>query len=147
MSDEVDAVRRVVRDAYAIYVPRIGREPAPMGSDYVQLVEDRMVSVAVERDEIVGVLVLIPQHDSLLVENVAVAPAKQGRGVGRALLEYAEARSRTLKLGKVSLYTNVLMTENQSFYRRLGYVEAGRRREQNFDRVFFEKTINRAGRP
>ncbi len=32
--DDLDAVRRIARAAYAPYVPRIGREPAPMVADF-----------------------------------------------------------------------------------------------------------------
>jgi N-acetylglutamate synthase-like GNAT family acetyltransferase len=140
---DVDRVHEVVRDAYAVYVPRIGREPAPMGADYASLVREGVVNVAVAEGAIVGVLVLRQQSDSLLLENVAVAPAEQGRGVGRALLAFTEHRARELALAKITLYTNARMTENLSFYRRLGYVEVDRRREQGFDRVFFEKAVDR----
>lgn len=138
---DADAIRRLVRDAYALYVPRIGREPAPVTADYDALVRDGAVTLALENDEIVGVLVLRPQTDSVLVENVAVAPAAQGRGIGRALLAYAEKRTLELGREKVALYTNARMTENLAFYPALGYREVGRRRESGFDRVFFEKTI------
>jgi ribosomal protein S18 acetylase RimI-like enzyme len=145
-ADEVDAVRRLVRRAYAIYVPRIGREPAPMGADYAALVRAGAVTVAADQGAIVGVLVLRAQLGSLLLENVAVAPAEQRRGIGRALIAFAEERARELNLGKVTLYTNARMTENLSLYRRLGYVEVGRRREDGFERVFFEKIVE-AGSP
>jgi ribosomal protein S18 acetylase RimI-like enzyme len=144
-ADEVDAIRELVRRAYAIYIPRIGDEPAPMRADYEALVHDGAVTVAVERRTIVGVLVLQPHPDELLLENVAVAPAAQGRGIGRALIAFAEQRARELNLRKVTLYTNAEMTENLALYRRLEFVEVGRRREHGFDRVFFEKTLG-AGR-
>jgi GNAT superfamily N-acetyltransferase len=142
----VDAIRRLVRAAYARYVPRIGREPAPMTADYEELVAAGEVTVALEDDVIVGVLVLRPTGVALLVENVAVAPAAQGRGIGRALLAHAEAQARELGLGKVALYTNAKMAENLSFYPALGYVEVDRRSEHGFERVFFEKTLPSGGR-
>jgi N-acetylglutamate synthase-like GNAT family acetyltransferase len=140
---DVPAIRRLVRAAYALYVPRLGREPAPVGADYEALVADGAVTVAVDGGVIVGVLVLRPQPTSLLLENVAVAPAAQGRGIGRSLIAFAEQRSRELGLATVSLYTNARMTENLSFYPGLGYVEVDRRREHGFDRVFFEKRMER----
>jgi N-acetylglutamate synthase-like GNAT family acetyltransferase len=138
---DVDGVRRLVRDAYRVYVPRIGREPAPMGADYHALVAEGAVTVAFEGDVLVGVLVLRPQPSSLLLENIAVAPDAQGRGIGRSLMALAEQRARELGLARVTLYTNEHMTENLSFYAALGYAEIGRHREHGFDRVFFEKTI------
>ena len=140
-AEDAEAVRQLVRNAYAVYVPRIGREPAPMGADYEGLIGEGAVTVIVEDDSIVGVVVLRPQTDALVLENVAVAPDKQGRGIGRALIAFAEQRARELKLTKVSLYTNARMTENVARYPRLGYVEVARRRERGFERVFFEKRL------
>jgi hypothetical protein len=60
-ADEIDAIRLLVRRAYAIYVRRIGTEPAPMRADYAALVHDVAVTVAFDRDAIAGVLVLRPQ--------------------------------------------------------------------------------------
>ena len=141
-ADDVEGVRQLVRDAYAVYIPRIGREPAPMAADYGGLVREGVVTIAADEDAIVGVLVLRPRPSSLLLENIAVAPTEQHRGIGRALMAFAEQRARELGLTKITLYTNARMTENLSFYSRLGYVEVGRRREQGFDRVFFEKEID-----
>jgi N-acetylglutamate synthase-like GNAT family acetyltransferase len=94
-----------------------------MRADYEALVHDGAVTVAVERRTIVGVLVLQLHPDELLLEIVAVAPAAQGRGIGRALIAFAEQRARKLNLRKVTLYTNAEMTENLALYRRLEFVE------------------------
>jgi GNAT superfamily N-acetyltransferase len=138
---EVDVVKAVVREAYAKYVPRLGREPAPMGSDYAALVAEELVWAAVVGEELVGVLVLRPGAGTMLLENVAVAPAWQGRGVGRALIGFAEDRARALGAHEITLYTNELMTENLAFYPALGYEETGRRQEADFRRVFFRKAL------
>jgi GNAT superfamily N-acetyltransferase len=39
---------------------------------------------------VVGLIVLIEEADHVLVENVAVDPGRQGEGIGRALLAFAE---------------------------------------------------------
>src|SRR5919204_2460618 len=85
---EADAIRRLVREAYAPYVSRIGREPAPMNADYPALVADGAVWVALNRGELVGVLVLREEPESLLLENVAVNPEAKGKGIGRALVNF-----------------------------------------------------------
>jgi N-acetylglutamate synthase-like GNAT family acetyltransferase len=138
---DVDAVATVVRDAYAVYVARIGRQPAPATADYRQLIADGLVWVAETATEIVGVLVLRPQKQALLLENVAVAPSHQRRGIGRRLIAYAEQRARELGLSAIELYTNEQMTENLQLYPSLGYSETGRRIEDGFARVFFEKRL------
>jgi len=67
-------MRRLARDAYAHYVPRIGREPAPMTADYDQVITRGQAWVAEQRGQLVGLLVLVPADDHLLLENIAVAP-------------------------------------------------------------------------
>ena len=138
---DLDAVRACVRKAYALYVPRIGREPAPMTADYAGLIGRGEVWVAEDADRLAGVLVLRPLPVSLLLENVAVFPALQGRGIGRALIAFAEGHGRELGLPEVTLYTNERMTENIRLYPRLGYVETGRRLEEGFARVYFRKPL------
>jgi len=138
---DVPAIAALVRDAYALYVPRIGRQPAPVTADHAGLVAAGRTSVAEVDGTIAGVIVLIPAEDHLLVENVAVAPALQGRGLGGELMRYAERRATELGVQELRLYTNALMTENLALYPGLGYVETGRRTEDGFSRVYFSKFL------
>ena len=140
-SAEANAVRSLVRAAYDLYVPRICREPAPMRHDYAALIESADVWVAVEENEVAGVIVLEDAPEALEVANVAVRPQSQRRGLGRALLAFADGEARRRGHSAVTLYTNVHMTENLALYPALGYVETGRRSEHGFDRVFFRKEL------
>jgi ribosomal protein S18 acetylase RimI-like enzyme len=141
---ECDAITALVRAAYSGYVPRIGREPAPMVADYAALIAAGRVQVLEEADALLGVLVLIPGPDALLLENIAVTPAMQGRGVGRMLLGVVEAEARRRGLPAVRLYTNAAMVENIALYRRVGYVETGRDEQDGFRRVFMTKWLDAA---
>ena len=138
---DAPAVTECVRAAYAGYVARIGREPAPMTADYAALIGAGEVWLTRADDEVAGVLVLRPQPPALLVENVAVAPGHQGRGLGRALMAFAEDHARAEGLGEVVLYTNERMTENLRFYPALGYVETGRGVQDGYARVFYCKLV------
>jgi len=139
---DVAAVERVVREAYEVYVADIGRPPAPMTADYGALVRAGEVWVAREDGGVAGVLVIRAEGRALLLENVAVAPDRQGRGIGRALIDFAEEQARDLGLDEVTLYTNERMTGNLRLYPRLGYVETGRRVEDGYARVFFRKPVD-----
>jgi GNAT superfamily N-acetyltransferase len=144
-SSDIEPIRRLVEEAYSLYVPRIGRKPAPMTADYAALVAAGAVTVAELDGELAGVLVTHPEPAHLLVENVAVAPRHQGRGLGRLLLERAEEQARGLGLTELRLYTNEAMAENLAMYPHLGYVEVGRNMEDGFARVHFRKPVAAPG--
>ena len=138
---DVDVLRTIAAAAYQPYVARIGRPPAPMTADYDQAVRSGQTWVAERDGQVSGFVVLIAEPGYLLVENLAVRPADQGRGVGRRLLTLAEQRARDLGLAELRLYTNAAMTENLAYYPRRGYVETHRADQDGFHRVFFRKPL------
>ena len=139
--EDAEPMRRVARDAYAHYVPRIGREPAPMTADYDQVITRGQAWVAEHRGQLVGLLVLVPADDHLLLENIAVAPNRQGSGIGALLLKKAEEQAHARGLPEIRLYTNEAMTENLTYYPRHGYHETHRTTQDGYRRVYFVKTI------
>jgi ribosomal protein S18 acetylase RimI-like enzyme len=73
-----------------------------------------------------GVLVPIPEENSMLLDNVAVAPAAQGLGLVRRMLQFAERLAVDRGYRYIRLYTNEAMTENIALY-SLGVKIAARR--------------------
>jgi GNAT superfamily N-acetyltransferase len=138
---DVGALREIAASAYAVYVERIGGEPAPMTADYGRVVDAGHAWVAQRGDRVIGLLVLVPAADHLLVENVAVAPQAQGLGVGGRLLHHAEDQARLQGLREVRLYTHELMVENLAYYARRGYRETHRGTDEGFRRVFLTKVL------
>ena len=92
-------------------------------------------------EPVVAVLVLVPEPDSMLIENVAVAPQAQGTGLGRRLMEFAERQALALGLTRLTLYTNEVMSENLAIYARLGYRETARHSQDGYGRIFMEKDL------
>ena len=134
-------LREVVRAAYGRYVERVGREPRPMVENYVDVVAAKQVTVAERDGEIAGLVVLDVEDEGFVVDNVAVDPAHQGAGVGRALLEHAEAAARKAGFDSIYLYTHELMTENVALYERIGYVEYARRQHGDALLVYLRKPL------
>jgi ribosomal protein S18 acetylase RimI-like enzyme len=138
---DVPEIERLVATAYTKYVARIGKPPAPMLADYRALVAASSVWVARAEDGLAGVLVLLPEPDHLLLDNIAVAPVHQGQGLRRRLMAFAECQAFRRGYAEVRLYTHVLMHENLALYRRLGYEETGRGEQAGYDRVFMRKRV------
>ncbi|MDG6996652.1 MAG: GNAT family N-acetyltransferase [Nitrososphaerota archaeon] len=94
-------------------------------------------------EPIVGLICLDRKNeDTIMIENVVVDPTKQGRGIGRSLMEFAEHFAATVGLHRVVLYTNEVMTENIAFYTHLGYTVVDRRTEDGYKRVFMERILS-----
>ena len=141
-TEDRKAVEDIVQAAYAMYVERIGKPPGPMLDDYGALIAQDAVGVLEDADgAIAALIVLLAKPDHLLLDNIAVRPDRQGQGLGRRLIEFAEAEARQLGYRELRLYTHEKMTENIALYRRLGFEETGRGHEAGYDRVFMTKRI------
>ena len=143
-ANELDAseVTACVNAAYRHCIERIGKPPGPMTEDYAKVIRERRVTVAENRGKIAGVLVLALTEEGFLLENVAVHPSHHGKGLGRTLLEFAEAAARREGFDSIYLYTHEKMTENQARYAKIGYVEFDRRTEKGFARVYMRKSLH-----
>jgi len=137
--DDLPAIRAVIDAAYARYLTRMDKPPAPLLRDYGPSVEAGTTWVA--GSPVTAVLTLYPRADHLYVENVAVDPGAQGRGLGRALMEFAEQEAARRGLNRMALVTHEAMTENQAIYARLGYTEIERRTEDGYRRIYMEKPL------
>lgn len=138
-----DAARisAIARAAYAKYVPRIGREPAPMSVDYeAEIVAQRVVLVE-GAEKIIGYMVSWPEADAYFIDNVGVDPAFQGQGCGRRLVEHAAGEAVRLRLPALRLYTNVQMTENLAMYAHMGFVETHRGIENGYHRAYLRRDL------
>jgi GNAT superfamily N-acetyltransferase len=121
VATDAAAVRQLTRDAYAKWVAVIGREPKPMTADYAHALRYHWVDLLYLQGELAALIETIPKGDHLLIENVAVSPPFQRRGLGGKLLAHAERLALSLGHGKTRLYTNQLFVENVRLYKKLGY--------------------------
>jgi ribosomal protein S18 acetylase RimI-like enzyme len=112
-----------------------------MDADPAEVIVNEEVFVLEDGANLLGLIVLAPASDHLLVDNVAVEPDLQGRGHGRELLDFAARHARELGFTELRLYTNVAMTENIALYRRLGWHEYDRHDGGGFSRVYFRKAL------
>ena len=141
--EDADALRRIVREAYAHYIERMGKLPGPMLDDYAKRIKDGQAWVLEVDGTIAGLVVLEDDgQGALLLDNIAVAPSAQSQGIGRRLVTFTESEARRRGCKQVRLYTHVLMVENIALYGRLGFRETGRVSEKGFDRVYMAKPLS-----
>jgi len=138
---DLPAMTQIVAEAYSKYIARIGKAPGPMLDDYPSHVRNHTAWVVQCDRAIAGLIVLLPAEDHLLLDNVAVDPARHGRGIGRALMAFAEQEAARRGYREVRLYTHEKMTENLVMYPALGWQETGRGEQAGYQRVFFRKSV------
>ena len=92
--------------------------------------------------EVAGYMVAWPEADAYFIEIIGVDPDQQGRGLGRRLIEHAEAEAIRLHLPALRLHTHVLMTENLAMYAHMGFVATHRATEKGFDRVYMRRDLS-----
>jgi ribosomal protein S18 acetylase RimI-like enzyme len=141
VSSDAQALTELVDAAYRHYVDRIGMLPGPMTQDYADVIATRQTTVAEISGLLVGVLVLNRSTGQFVIENVAVHPEHRGTGLGRALLDLAEAQARRAGFDVVHLFTHEQMTESLAIYTKRGYREDERRSQGTFDLVFMSKRL------
>ena len=142
---DIPAITCCAEQAYEKYVGRIGKKPMPMVQDFGKAVAEGIVWVIEADNAFAGYLIAYEKTPgSLHVENVAVPPEHQGKGLGKRLLAFAEDLARMRGLPQIDLYTNEKMTENLSVYPHLGFIEVDRREEHGFARIYYEKRLDGA---
>ena len=126
-AEEEDAATliRCIDAAYAVYKDRVADLPAVAEGVLDDITANR-VWVAELDGVVVGGLVLIQKDVFAILANVAVDPRYAGRGLGRDLIEHAEAMCREAGLSELRLATHVGMPENIRLYCHLGWRESGR---------------------
>lgn len=140
-ADDLAVIERIVHDAYRPYIGRIGATPGPMRDDYLQRIAQGQTQVLEDNAGVQALLVLVREPGCLLLDNVAVSPAAQGKGYGRELMQWAEIQARQAGYRLIRLYTQESMTENIGIYQRYGYVETHRAEEIGLKRVFMSKSL------
>jgi ribosomal protein S18 acetylase RimI-like enzyme len=138
---DVPTIAKIVDQAYRHYIARMGKPPGPMLDDYAARVSEGAVWVLDEGAVIAAIIVLLPAPNYLLLDNIAVSPTRQGLGLGRRLLAFAEDEALRRGYREIRLYTHETMVQNQRLYTSIGYEETERGSEAGYNRVFMRKQL------
>jgi ribosomal protein S18 acetylase RimI-like enzyme len=77
----------------------------------------------------------------LLLDNVAVHPEYQRKGLGKELINFAGSKAIQNGYSEIYLYTNERMTENISIYKHLGFIETERCLKNGRSAVYMRKQL------
>ncbi|MBK9082188.1 MAG: GNAT family N-acetyltransferase [Rhizobiales bacterium] len=138
---DAEALAAIQQSAYARNREILGVEPIPLKIAAADIIAGKETWLAEAGGAALGALALERDGEALLIWSVATAPAAQGRGLGRAMLDFTHRRARELGLARIRLYTGEKLTGNVAWYRRNGF--AVDRIEDMGDRraVHMSKTI------
>jgi ribosomal protein S18 acetylase RimI-like enzyme len=140
--EDANAIRRLTREAYAKWVPVIGREPKPMTADYDAALRKHRFDLLSVSGTLAALLETDHADGRLLIVNLAVSPDFQRRGLGTRLMAHAEAIGRSLGCARLWLYTGKLMAGNVELYTRLGYrIDREEEIDRGIIRVFMSKPL------
>lgn len=108
-----------------------------MDVDYAVEIRNYPTWVVESEGLILGGLIMVFESDHASIANIAIDPKFQGHGIGGKLMALAESKARESNYAELRLTTHVLLDENISLYRHLGWEETGR----DATRVFMKKQI------
>jgi GNAT superfamily N-acetyltransferase len=92
-----------------------------MRVDYEKALRVHEFDLAIESSQILGLIETVQREDHMWIENIAVLPEAQGRGIGRWLLAHAGWKAIKAGFAETRLVTNGAFEANLSLYRWLGY--------------------------
>ena len=108
-----------MREAFERYIERALREEIERIAEYYR---HGGFWVALEADELVGTFGLEPAGPRVMeLRRMYVSPAARRRGVGRAMLRYAEEETRRRGCDRLRLSTAQIQKEAIALYKRAGY--------------------------
>ncbi|MDP3256986.1 MAG: GNAT family N-acetyltransferase [Bosea sp. (in: a-proteobacteria)] len=144
-ADDLPAVVALTEAAYLPNEPIIGTPSLPRIADYDTVLAQHEIWLAEGVAGLEGVLVLEEEPNLFGVWSVAVTPASAGRGVGSALMGFAEARARERGFDAIHLYTNAKLADRIAWYERLGYAITHHEDRPNRRLVHMRKPLHKAG--
>ncbi|WP_423822866.1 GNAT family N-acetyltransferase [Salinisphaera sp. SPP-AMP-43] len=137
---DVVAIRDIAVAAYAPYVADMPIPPRPLEIDYARQIDAGDTWAALTAGRLAG-FVVFDTRAGFWIDNIAVDPALQARGIGSRLLDYAERQASARGFDRLRLYTPAIARKNRAWYAGHGYIEFDRRVDEGRDRVFLEKRL------
>lgn len=101
--------------------------------------KDHLLIAAYDDDQLMGCCMLVEEGKNVRLRQMAVVNDLQGKGIGRALMDFAENLSRDRGYHKITMHAR---KDAIGFYQKLGYVVVGGEfKELNIPHYKMEKKL------
>jgi len=131
---------KLLHAAFAYQADRIDPPSSLHSFDAVSIAEkakDERLFLAFDDGELVGCIFARLKPGSLYVGKFAVWPQRQGRGIGRRLMQAAEDFARKSGLAELELETRIELTENHETFAALGFVKTAEGAHVGYDHTTY----------
>lgn len=136
--DRVDELLALIMSSFAymdgvIDPPSSAHRLTP--ENLLQKIRDEIAFVAFHGGDMLGCIFCRPENGSLYVGKLAVSPAAQGRGIGKALLQTAEEVAQRLSLPSLRLETRIELVNNHRQFSSWGFLKTAENSHAGYERV------------
>ena len=114
-----------------------------MKADYERAVREHQIDILYIDGRMVGLIETMLRSDHLWIENIAVRPDSQGKGLGRQLLAHVERKAAEAGWAETRLQTNAAFEANVALYTRAGYSVDRREPFMGGTTVYMSKKLTR----
>ncbi len=112
----------ILRSAFGVYVQKLGRSQSENAYDWLpDAIAEQRVLCGHLGGRIVGVAIFNDDSLSRTIEQIAVAPEQQGRGIGSVLLNHLQKDAVAAGFKTLHLDTAEMMTDLLRLYERHGF--------------------------
>ncbi|TMC13040.1 MAG: GNAT family N-acetyltransferase [Chloroflexi bacterium] len=133
--EQAEIVHQLTQEAFAPH--RALDPPSGVASESVHDVRDDLArgeaALAWLGSRPVACMRMVADAGHLHVRRLAVSRDLQGRGLGRAMMAWAESAARRRGLSEVTVGVRLALAGNRAFYGRLGYHPAGEHAHPGYD--------------
>ena len=138
--EDAAAVAALIRAAFADQ--SVVTDPLPSAlriteADVTEHLRSGGGAVAEEAGALAGSALWAERDGGLYLARLAVTPARQGRGIAKALVAAAEAAAHAMGLPRVHLSTRLVLLDNRRLFATCGFVETTREAHPGYAEATF----------
>ena len=124
-ADEAAAIAALLYRAFVeyeqLYVPEAFAATTPTAGQIAKRFDEGPIWIALQDGVPVGTLSAVPRGQALYIRSTAVLPAARGLGIGKSLLQQAEAFAHSRGCGLIVLSTTPFLLQAIRLYESFGF--------------------------